>query len=345
LDIERMYSPGFGSMGRAGEKNVSLTQELRWPSSLWLEGSRASLLADVADAAAQAKARGVLSRARAAYADYFYAYGGFESLRSSIEIMRRLARETEARYAAGRTGQTEALKAQVELSKTLNAQLLMESELSQARSLMNALRDQPSGTELGRPQEPAEPPELGDYESMEKAVLDSLPELRAARSSLRAEDKSLALARSQWLPDMMLQVRQRTAPMDGGNTWDGVVGFGLPLWFWSPAAAVREARANREAAQADLRGLQAFSRYELRRAYDRFSSARKAAQLCGTGLVPQAEQYSKLVEASYLGGRASFSDFLDAERTLLDARLQHLQAVADRERALAELERMLGRDL
>jgi outer membrane protein TolC len=70
-------------------------------------------------------------------------------------------------------------------------------------------------------------------------------------------DKSrtqVTLGRSDYLPDLMLQYRRRDMA-DGMDSHDAMVGFTLPLWFWKQGAMVREARAERDMAQAEYQNM------------------------------------------------------------------------------------------
>ena len=62
-------------------------------------------------------------------------------------------------------------------------------------------------------------------------------------------------------------------------------------------------------------------------------------------VLPQAEQALRVAQAGYQAGRTSFSDLLDAWRTVLTFRLEHYQHSADYLIALAQLERACGVNL
>lgn len=100
--------------------------------------------------------------------------------------------------------------------------------------------------------------------------------------------------------------------------------------FARSSAALRQARSDR--AGAFVAGLVALR-----------DSERQVAFLRST-VLPLAERARASSEAAYSGGLLRFSEWLDAQRTLLDVRLALAEARIERERRLAELEALAGVD-
>ncbi|HWT20023.1 MAG TPA: TolC family protein, partial [Variovorax sp.] len=66
------------------------------------------------------------------------------------------------------------------------------------------------------------------------------------------------------------------------------------------------------------------------------------AQTLQRDALPGAEAAYKAAARGFELGKFSFLEALDAQRTLLQVRNQHLLAVADAHRTAAELDRLLG---
>ncbi|MEK9144046.1 MAG: TolC family protein, partial [Elusimicrobiota bacterium] len=341
LDVERM----FGSSPFSGEeKSFSLTQELPFPTTLLLRRAAASREAQGAEQAYRAKVREVLSRTRWAYAMLHLAHKSLEIIGENTELMRRFAKSAESKYASGRASQSDALKAQVELTKMLNMAVQMEAEKESAQAMLGALLGR-RGPRLALSLADMPVPVLErSLEELEAEALSGRPELKAAAFAEQRARDALALGRSEFLPDLMLQYRRRSDPMRG-TTQDGVVGFMLPLWFWKPAAMVREAQAEKGMAEAELEGMRVMTLSEVRAAYAQALAAKRLFELYRTSLIPQAEAALSVAEAGYQSDKSSFLDLLDAQRSLLDFRVERLRAGAEYERRLSELERAVGHGL
>lgn len=341
LDVERM----FGASPFSGEeRSFLLTQELPFPTTLLLRRAAASHEAQGAEQAFRAKVREVLSKTRSAYSMLYLAHKSLDVLNENVELMRRFSKVAESKYAAGRASQGDALKAQVELTKMLNMAVGLEAEEESARAMLDALLGRGENGPPGVPADPPAPRIERTLQELEAEALSGRPELKAAGFAARKAGDALALGRSDYLPDLMLQYRRRNDPMRG-VTQDGIVGFSLPLWFWKPAAMVREARAEKDMAEAELEGMRVMTLAQVRSAYAQARVAKRLFELYGTSLLPQAEAALSVAEAGYQSDKSSFLDLLDAQRSLLDFRVEHLRRGAEYETRLAELERAVGKGL
>jgi outer membrane protein TolC len=130
-----------------------------------------------------------------------------------------------------------------------------------------------------------------------------------------------------------------------GSGKDPVVGgiaVSLPLWRGKIAAGRRAAAARRLAVGASRQDL--LNRLEARlesALYDHRDAGRKIDLYAGD-LIPRARQSLAATEESFRAGSAGFDGLVDAERLLLEFRLNLERARADRAIALAEIELLTG---
>lgn len=345
VEIERMFAPsGTSPLTGAPEKSVLLSQAIPFPTTLFLRGSQASQTAGVAEQVYRAKLREVLAETRTSYAKLYLALKSRKLLDENIELMRRFAKTAESKYAGGSASESDALKAQVELTKMLNMGVVVDEEREVATASLDALMGRASAEPLGTPADPQPALLSKTREQLEAAAFAHRPELRQAVLADELSGTSLSLARSEFLPDIMLSYRRRNDPMRG-RTSDAMLGLSLPLWFWKPAAMVSEASAQREMAAAELESARLMTAADLRTAFVRAQTAQRLAQSYRTSLLPQAESALKVAESSYLSGRSSFLDLLDAQRSLLSFKLEYYRYLADYEQRAAELERVIGEEL
>lgn len=345
LDLERMYVPsGSSVLTQADEKSLAITQEIPFPTTLFLRRGAAAKEAAMAEQSYRAKIRTVLARTRSAYAMLFLAHKSLAIINENIDLMRRFSKVAESKYTAGHAGQSDALKAQVELTKMLNMGVMLEQDKETAAAMLGALLNRNSGEPLGVPAEPALPKVEQSLEIVSALALAERPELKEASLNVERAGKSLAVARSEYLPDLMLQYRRRNDSMRG-RTHDAVLGLSIPLWFWKPAAMAGEARAVREMAEAELEGMKAMTSAEVKTAWVRAQTARRLADIYRTSVLPQADQAIRVAEAGYQANKTTFLDLLDAQRSLLNFRMEYYQFLADYEQRSAELERIVGREL
>ena len=345
LDIERMYAPrGENIISKAEEKNIAVTQELPFPSTLYLKSRLAKKEAQMAEAAFRSKERSVLSRVKSAYAMLYWSHHALHVFEENTDLMRRFSKVAEARYASGKASQGEVLKAQVELSKMQNMLISLDQERETNQAMLNTLLNRDPQTPLGPPEEPASPSMKEDLRELQTQALKTRPDLKEAALSVERSGTAVGIARSDYLPDLMLQYRQRDM-MNGVDSQDAIIGFSVPLWFWKQGAMVKEAKADREMAQAELQTMKNMTLYDVKNLFVKVQTTQRLIDLYQTSVIPQAEEALKVAEAGYQSDKLNFLDLLDASRSLLNFRLEHYQHITDYEIALAELERAVGSDL
>ena len=345
LEFERMYAPrGQNVWTDAEEKNVVLSQEIPFPTTLYYSARRARQEADEAKAAYEATERDVLSRAKSAYAQLYLSHHAIHIFEENVDLMRQFSRVAEAKYAAGKASQSDALKAQVELSKMLNELVSLRQEKETDQAMLNTLLNRPPDSPFGMPTEPDRRPLTRSLSELQALAAQTRPELRGAASALEAKKTQVTLGRSDYLPDLMLQYRRRDMA-DGADSHDAMVGFTVPLWFWKQGAMVREARAERDMAQAEFQTLSNMTQYDVKSLLVKAQTAQRLAELYQTSVLPQAEHALNVTSAGYRADKISFLELLDAIRSLLQFRLEHYEHLAQYEQFKAELERVVGVDL
>lgn len=345
LDFERMYAPrGKDIISDAEEKNVVISQEIPFPTTLYYQGKQAKEEALAAEAGYRAAEINVAARVKVAYAMFGQSHHHRHIMEENIVLMRQFSRTVEAKYAVGRASQAEALKANVELARMENSLVDMAQEEETSRALLNLLLNRPTESPL-MIQEIGSPKPLNkDFAALTKEALANRPELRQADYDVRAKKAGTAAARSDYMPDIMLQYRQRNM-VNGMDSQDGMIGLSLPIWFWKQSAMLREAKADLAMAQADQQFMTNMTSYEIKEALTKLNSALRMVQLYEKGLIPQAQQARRAAESAYQGGRGSFLDLLDATRTVLTFQQDYYHSTTDSWKALAELEKLVGSDL
>lgn len=345
VDFERMYAPRDKNVWLgAEEKNIAVSQEIPFPTTLYFMSRRARQEAEQAEAAYRAKELNVLARVKTAYAMLFLSRHSIHIFEENVQLMRQFAKVAESKYAAGRAQQADALKAQVELSKMLNELVTLEQEKETNAAMLNTLLNRSPEFPLGEPADPKLQNLSHELEELEALAVQARPELREAALAIEKSRTSVVLGRSEYLPDIMLQYRRRNMVM-GTDSHDAMVGFSVPLWFWRQGAMVREAKAERDMAKAEYQAMKNMTLFDVKNLLVKAQTARRLIDLYQTSVLPQAEQALKVTEAAYRSDKINFLELLDAVRTWLNFRLEHYEHLAQYEQFVAELERAVGGNL
>jgi len=345
LEFERMYADGPLGSG-AAERTVSLKQEFRNPLKYRLARKAAKDESSYYSGLYGDRTSKIVAEAEKAFQDYIL-YTRTERLYAeNLELLRSFARAAEIRYAAGQGSQSDALKAQLELSRAHRSLITAGQQKTTAAARLNALRNLPPGTPVPAPEEPEFKPVTVDYAGLESAALANNPYLKALRARVKASAGRLSLAKAGYAPDFMLGWRRRSADsaaMDG--TYDVSLGLTVPLWFGRNRAEIGESRSDHSMAQAEYDAARNALLLELRTGAVDIDCCAKLVQLYEDTMLPQAEQALKAALAAYEAGRGSFLELIDAGRGLLDTQREYYEYQADYAAQLAAIRAITGEDL
>jgi outer membrane protein, heavy metal efflux system len=328
-------------------KMIGVTQRLPYP------GKRA-LRRDVAEREAQAAERGVEELGNRVRRDVKVAYYelGFidESLRLAERNRRTLEQYlsiAEARYGVGQGSQAEVLKAQTQVSKMLEELIKLGRERPTLEAELNRAAGRAATPATIHPP-PARARDVAlDFEELRAAARAKRPQLLAQERMKERSLKAVELARKEYYPDFDVRIsygqRDNAADMRREDMLSFTVAINLPVWRESkrdPRVAEAEAMRDQASAtyQARLNELEAMLRQQVSAA----QQALKSVRLYETGLLPQARLTADASLAAYRVGRVDFFTLLDSRMTVFNAETAYAATLAAHQKALAEIEFLVG---
>jgi outer membrane protein TolC len=318
---------------------------------------------DAAAAQYDESAADVVLQVREAYYAAALASAAAQIVEASLELARGHLESVRLQEDAGLASELELLRAEVEVENLLpqlvQARNLEELAMLDLKRLVNLPAD--ADLELTTPLVPAD----GDIEPLAEALppLDEVREelrdraaVRAAESLRNAAEEQIDIARSAFIPTVMLTAnlsRQafptQTFTFPGSDDWrdDWTVGLALqwPLFQgMRRAAELNEAEAMAEQASLQLEQLREGVDIQYQQAQGDLERSR--AQLgAAQRTVQQALRVYELTEMRFAEGLATQLDVDAARLSLQQARLNEVQAYHDARVARARLERALGTTL
>lgn len=301
----------------------------------------------LADADVDVRSRQIVNDITQAYFALFIARKAAEVHLASVDLLGEIADAAQARYAAGRSSQQDALKPVVELSRLHNDVIMHDQEAALASAKLNALLNRPLDAPFGPLDEPPEDRTLPPVAELQTLAIARQPELQRARVEIARGEAAVTSARLDRKPDYSVQGGYQLMP----DQTDGLmvkVGVTWPNAPWSRGridAKVAEEAATVVAARSRERAMETMVRLAVQEAYVRATGAQARVSLLKTTIMPQAEQLFDVARTSYQSDRADFQSILESERSLLDARLDYYRARAELAQAIGDLERAIGSEL
>lgn len=124
-----------------------------------------------------------------------------------------------------------------------------------------------------------------------------------------------------------------------------IIGISVPIpLFDRNQGKLAEALGRADTAQAELRSAIVHIEGEYRLAQEQVVLRAEEARLVRDTVIPAARSAFDASTKGYEYGKFNLIDVLDAQRTLVAARTQYIQALREAWRAYARLERILGPD-
>src|SRR5213594_4421517 len=290
----------------------------------------------------------VIAKARATYFQLANAYDQLEINSKNLTSLRQIADISRSRYETGLESAANVLVAETDYSKLQETRRDLERNLSDAQSQLNTVMNRDAFAPLGPPAGATLREASLSVSRLQAITLAQRPEVQMARAKIDGEKSKLQLAHRAWIPDPALVVKgQRyNDAAEAVSELDAGVSFTIP-WV-NPSkysAGVREARANLAATEQGLEREQKEALRLLRDQLAKIETFHHHVELFRDKLVPQAQQAFEATQLSYESGKASFLDWISAQRNLRDIEATAREHLADYQIAVAELEAVTGTEL
>jgi len=331
---------------RIGATKYTLSQSIPFWGKRDLRREAASADAEQAQGRAAATWAELAMRIKTAFAQYYLATRNEELAREIIDLVARLERVAQVRYAGGVAPQQDVIRAQVELTTMRVDVLGLQSERRQWQARLNALLARNASAPLAAPERlrPLPPPAQLDEAALADRVRARNPQLFADDARIRAAEKNRDLAERAGYPDVNVGV----SPIQMGtrvNMWELMLEVSIPLQRTTLRSQVGEAQAMLSAARSRKEATANQLLGELAENLAGLAAAREIGIVTGGSLLPQADLTLQAALAGYENGKVDFATLLDAQRQIRRAKQDRAKAEAEAAMRLAEIERLVGEDL
>ena len=327
-------------------KTIGVSQEIPFPTKLYLRAKIAAKLAKMAYEDYQAKERDIISRIKSAYAEVTLTEKMIAINKENKEVLNGFYKTATSRYASGKGAQADALKAQTEIARVDNELILLEQKRIVARARLNVLLDKnPQDDIVIAAQGPVE--FIRSVEDFYRLAKENNQELKAYGYAVERGKAAYDLSINEYLPDFMLRFKQEVAKGRSVNgSWAGMVGVTIPFWFFEKQAfGVKEMKADLNMLKAEYKGKENSVLFDVTEAYARAAAAKKLIELYETSFIPQTESAFNAASKSYETQGNDFLSALDSRRMLLSFKIDYYKTILDFRMALADLERVVGTDI
>lgn len=346
--------PGEHIQTRLGpqERKYGISQKIPFPGKLNLKGRIQDRQARMTREQFEAVKREIIKNVKMVYYDLYWIDRSIDVTLEQKDLLENLERVARRKYEANLAHQQDVLKAQLELSRLEDKLYILRQQRRSLEARLNSLLNRKNSVPVGRVIDVEPMAFTYPLEDLTAAAGEWKQELKAADFAVEKAKFEKSLAKMDYLPDFTFGFEyveigggETTMPDDGQDAWMGMVSVNLPIWFDRLNAQVQEKKANIEAAQKNLDNVGNNVIFEVQDMYFKIQAYGDIVTLYETTLIPQARQAFDAARVAYESGKVDFLNWLDAENRLLQTELAFYKSVADYNKSIAFLERIVGKDL
>ena len=343
--------PMFGFMlgptglGHDGGWMVMASQKVPWCGKRALRGAVANAEAEMAGRDLEDVRLRLAEAASVALADYYQARRELEINRANVDLMTQFREIAKTRYETNQVSQQDMLQSDVELAEleSRRAEIMREEKVAVAR--INTLLHRPADSPLPPPPRQldvsSDPPPI---ETLQLIAVDQRPDLAAQQARIQADEAALELADMEFYPDLEVVAKYDAFMPEDMRSQVGL-NLNVPIRHSRRCAALTEAAAKLQQRRAELQAQIDDVHLQVQTAFEMLAEQRAIIRLLAEKTLPAAEENTRSAQANYTAGKLDFLRLIEAQRQLYRYQEQLQQALADRQRRAAELERAVGGSL
>ncbi len=291
----------------------------------------------------------VRAEVKKAYYELYYIEKALATVDKNFELAKVFEDVAKSRYSVGDGTLRDIVKAGVEQSRLVERRLKLKGDESAVRARLGALVGQrePVQGAIGDI-DPATVPL--DREGLVELAKESRPALKAVSERISGAESEADLARKRYYPDFTVsltynQTETLVTGMEQSDRLSALVTVNLPVFWGSKIEpGIKEAALKRSMYRGGLEALTDDIAYRVEALLAGIEQSGRTAALYRDVAMTQASADLDAALSGYAVGKSDFLTLIDSERTLFEYELGYYRALAEREKAVAELEAVVGTD-
>ena len=345
-DLEVYTEDVAGSGEFEGFENSQTTSQLS--QRLELGGKRgarrnaALLNRDVATADLEIKRRNLIAGVRKAFLTVLLAQERTRWMQEILTISQQFSRVVVERIQAGKIPPIDELKAQTVVA-------IAEIDLTRAtQDLASARFELAQWMGTSEPQfeslrgEPEPPVDLQLQTLIQ--IVSTTAAVKKAEVEVAESEALLNVERSKRVPDLTVTGGYRQIVSTGDSAFVAGVRLPIPL-FDRNTGAIEEAQKRIQKSERLKSAVALQVRTALTKSYQTYSSAKLEAEALRSRVLPASQTTFDAISEGYRLGKFGYLDVLEAQRSLVQSRLQLLRAMSDIYESAAEIEGLTGTEI
>lgn len=325
------------------EQMIGLSQEIPFPTKLYLRGKVATLSAKRANADYRTTQLTVIAQLKMAYYDLYFVNKSIEIYKRNQLLLEKMEKSARVNYSVGKAAQQDIYRAQTEISRLLMRLVMLRQERSSLEADINRILNRPLDISVSTPSNLSVTPLHYNLNQLYQFVDQQSPQLQAQQKNVEKSHQEVNLSKQDYYPDIEIGAGKLRDTAMGTQGYQVMLSATIPLYFASKQNyAVRESVARYNADMDDLYTTHRELSFQAKNDYLLIQRSAQLINLIQHTIIPQATLTFRSSQATYGVGKVDFLTLLNNLLTLQDNELELHSEIAQHEKAIAKLEEITG---
>ncbi|MFW5960487.1 MAG: TolC family protein [Chitinivibrionales bacterium] len=332
---------------------MGASQKIPWPGKLYGK-HRASVYRY---RSSEEKKRDVenllISEIRKKYVQIYLIGRKLDIIRQNLELLDRFESVLTTRYETSSADKLPLIKTRVERVRVMDRIKSLETKGENLKRQLLALISYDPPLDIPYPDTLRLSEDTAGLEHALAEVKRSNPVLTGFDRKVKEAEAKVQAAKHNFGPDIMVSAdyiftdesSMNPPPDDNGkDPWIIGTSLNIPLWWGSKSREIQKVEEMRKVRIEKRRDAEKRLLAKTENLYHLRSDALRKAKLYRDVLTPHSEQSISLVEEKYKNGNASFLDYIDSWKTLLELRISYEENIAEFEILSSKIDKLVSKN-
>ena len=329
-----------------------MAMEFPFPDTLALKGQIVTEDVLIAQKEFEIALRDLVTEIKLAYYDYLFVIEATHINEENQKLLQQMIAIAQTKFRVGQGKYSNVIMAQVELSKLANVIITLEQQretiIARLNTLLNASADLPLGIPIPIEEERV----ISTLAELYELAVQKRQEIQKQKLAISKMGLVVEMAKQMTYPDPTLGASyfENRSMADLKHTQKMPMTFMTQrtlnptntAWFGHRNSYIHEMGVKIEAMEHRIEELESSLRFVVKKHHFGMETANRSIRLYRQTLLPQAQQALDAANTAYQAAQIDFLSFLDAQRTLLNLRIEEQRALRDYHQHLTQLEQAVG---
>ncbi|MFA5858465.1 MAG: TolC family protein [Elusimicrobiota bacterium] len=284
--------------------------------------------------------REVILKTKEFYWSYWLAYKKMGVLNEQRGLAQRYKDIAEVQYSSGKVQKFDVLKSVSALAQVQSMFDLAQQEVASSQLELNLHLARMAETPVGTPATEPGDTITTDLSLILYTAFNTFPQYKVKTYDLLRASYTYDLARAEWIPDLMLGVKQ--SAMYGTAA---MIQTGIPFLWNKQSASVKAAKENIAVSAVELAGERNAMEREIKMLWARYTALKFVTETYTNTVIPNDRQALSLTETGYISGKNMYYDLLDSQQRFLDNVVEYYTYLHELQMVFAKIEYYTGTDI